>query len=162
MEFVRILLYLVAVYVIFCKILPFCFYPNYLRKSRVENYPDLKNLSLRLKGDDQLQTIKNIWDYMQQTYSGSDEVLNINNLLSVFLLGDFSTDKILNKKQFLWCHSQNRLFKSILLNTGKFKEEDVVIQRKIFASFFIHQWLVVNIEGKKVKMDPYYNLFNVE
>jgi hypothetical protein len=99
---------------------------------------------------------------MQQTYSGNNDVLKVKNLLSVFNFGDFSTKSILNKKIFLWCHNQNRLFKSFLVNTGLFNENDVVIQKRLFTSFFIHQRLEIDIDDKKIEIDPYYNIFNLE
>lgn len=154
------LFYFLLIYIIFCKIWPYFFYPNYLRKSKIENYSELRELSSKLRGDSKLQTVENVYGYMQKTYSGNDDVLKPRNLLSVFSLGDFSTKNILNKKIFLWCHSQNRLFKSILVNTGIFQENDIAVQRRLFTSFFIHQWLVMNIDGKKIEIDPYYDIFN--
>ena len=154
--------YLLIIYVVFCKLWPYCFYPNYLRKSKIENYPELIELSSKLRGNNKLETIENVYGYMQQTYSGNDDILKLRNLLSVFNLGDFSTKSILNKKIFLWCHNQNRLFKSFLVNSGLFNENDIVIQKRLFTSFFIHQWLVIGIDDKKIKVDPYYNIFNNE
>jgi hypothetical protein len=154
--------YLLISYVIFCKLWPYCFYPNYLKKSKIENYPELKELSSKLRGNNKLQTVENVHEYMRQTYSGNDDVLKIKNLLSIFNFGDFSTKSILDKKIFLWCHAQNRLLRSILINTGLFKDDDITIQKRLFTSFFIHQWLVINIYDKKIKVDPYYNIFNKE
>ncbi|TSD01463.1 MAG: hypothetical protein Athens071425_406 [Parcubacteria group bacterium Athens0714_25] len=154
--------YLLLIYIIFCKVWPYFFYPNYLKKSKIENYPELKELSSKLTGNSKLQTVENVYEYMRQTYSGNDDVLKIENLLSVFNFGDFSTKGILDKKIFLWCHGQNRLLKSVLINTGLFKDDDITIQKRLFTSFFIHQWLVINIDDKKIKVDPYYNIFNKE
>ena len=98
---------------------------------------------------------------MRQTYTGHSKVLKIKNLLSIFKLGDFSTKEILNKKQFLWCHTQNRLFKSILINTGSFGKDEIAIQKNLFRSFFIHQWLSFELNDKKVLVDPYYEVFEI-
>ena len=143
-------------YIIFCKAWPYFLYPNYLLKSKVESYPELKELSARLKGIDKFQTIENVYRYMQQTYVGHKDVLNIESLLSVFKLGDFSTKELLNKTQFLWCHTQNRLFKSILVNTGTFSESEIVIKKYLWSSIFIHQGLLFEIESKTITVDPYY------
>ena len=150
---------LIIIYLIFCKLWPYFLYPNYLKKSKIENYPKLVKLALKLKGNDNLQTIENVYSYMQQTYSGDGEAWRLKSLLSIFWLGDFSTEKILSKKQFLWCHSQNRLFKSILVNTGLFKKDEIVVRKRFFTSFFIHQWLVVKVDGREIVVDPYYNIF---
>lgn len=160
MNYVLALLCFLTTYLLFCKIWPYFLYPNYSRKAKVEKYPELVELSLRLKGDDQAQTFENVHEYMQQTYSGQKEVFKVKNLLSVFRFGDFETSELLDKKQFLWCHTQNRLSKSLLVGSGTFKESDVVVRKRLFTSFFIHQWLVVSVDDREIVIDPYYNIFN--
>jgi len=162
MGYTNLLLFALATYVIFCKAFPYFLYPNYLRKSKIENYPELKEVANKLRGVDRFQTLENVYRYMQQRYTGYGHTLKIKNLLSVFKLGDFSTKEILHKKQFLWCHTQNRLFKSILVNTGMFGKNEVVIGQRLLVSFFVHQWLFFELEGKKIIVDPYYGLFRVE
>lgn len=159
MDYIIIVFYLLVAYIIFCKVWPYCFYPNYLMKSRIENYTELIRVASKLKNIDKLQTIENVYKYMQQTYVGHNAVLKIRNLLSVFKLGDFSTKEILDQKQFLWCHTQNRLFKSILVNTGTFKENEILIQKSLWDSFFIHQRLFFKLNGKRIIVDPYYGMF---
>lgn len=161
MEFVAAILYLFAAYILLCKLWPYFLYPNYFLKSKVERYPELVELSLNLRGADALQTAENAYAYMQRTYSGYTDAFKIRSLLTVFQLGDFSTNDFLNKKQFLWCHTQNRLLKSILVNTGHFKESDVVIKRKLFFIFFIHQWILLEVNGKKIKIDPHCGIFEI-
>lgn len=153
------LTYILIIYLIFCKAWPYFLYPNYFKKSKIENYPELAALALKLKGDSKFQTIENVHRYMWQTYSGNGDAWRLKSLLSVFWLGDFSTEKILNKKQFLWCHAQNKLFKSILVNTGMFNESEVIVQKRFLTSPFIHQWIVLEADDKKITLDPYYNIF---
>ena len=155
-------LYVLAAYLLFCKLWPFVLYPNYLFKSEIEQYPELKELAERLKREDKFETIKNVYAYMQDTYSGHREVLRMGSLLSVFKLGDFSTNNIINEKQFLWCHTQNRVMKSILVNTGQFNENDIVIKRVYLKSCFIHQWFSIEDDGKVITIDPYYGLFQID
>jgi len=161
MEYITAPLYILAAYILFCKVWPYVLYPNYLRKSRVETYPELRELATRLRGEDKTHTLRNVYAYMQETYTGYGEILKINSLLTVFQFGDFSTNKILHRKQFLWCHTQNRLFKSILVNTGLFREDEIVVQRSIWSSFFIHQWICIDIGGRKIEIDPHYHLLEV-
>jgi len=160
-----VLLNIFIVYIISCKVLPFVLYPNYLFKSKIETYPEVKDLALSLKGEEDLQTVKNAYDYMLRQYGGNDSVIKfgvlIKGLKDLFYIGDFPTGGILNQKQFLWCHGQNRILKSLLVNTGIFDEASVKIEKRFFSSFFIHQWVVVSLGDKKVKMDPYYKIFEV-
>ncbi len=122
MEYGTVILSLLAAYLIFCKLWPYCLYPNYLLKSKVERYPELVELASGLRDNDTLRTVQNVHTYMRRTYTGHGDMFKIRSLLSVFKLGDFSTKEILGRKQFLWCHTQNRLFKSILMNTGAFQK----------------------------------------
>ncbi len=138
--------YIILIYLLICKAWPFFLYPNYFKK---------------LKGKNKIETLENISNYMNKIYSGFDNMFKMKSLFTVFQIGDFNTDKILNKKQFLWCHNQNRLIKSILINTGQFDENEIKIQRNYLWSFFIHQWLLINVEEKKIKIDPFYRIFEV-
>ncbi|MEK7601407.1 MAG: hypothetical protein AAB480_02655 [Patescibacteria group bacterium] len=161
MEHVVPVLYTLAIYLLFAKVWPYCLYPNYFLPSKIEQYPELTGLASGLRGNDKLQTVENVYAYIQRTYTGHADVFKIKSALSVFKLGDFSTKELPNKKQFLWCHTQNRLLKSILVNTGAFQESEILIQRRLFFSLFIHQWLALDVEGKKMKIDPYYGIFEV-
>jgi hypothetical protein len=154
--------YIILIYLLICKAWPFFLYPNYFKKSKIENYDSLKKLSFKLKGKSKAETLKNISNYMNKTYSGFNNMFKIKSLFTVFQIGDFKTDKILNKKQFLWCHNQNRLIKSILINTGQFNDHDIKIKRDYLRSFFIHQWLLIKVDEKNIKLDPFYKIFEVQ
>ena len=148
-----------AAYILFCKAWPYFLYQNYFLPSRIEEYPELQQLARSLVGPNQSATLRNLYEYMQSTYAGSGSVLKTDSLRSVFRFGDFSTRSILGKRQFLWCHTQNRLFKSILMNTGLFSEEVVKIRYRLFSSFFIHQWIEILLPGEKIIIDPHYHIF---
>lgn len=153
--------YTLFAYVLICKIWPYFAYPNYFKKSKIENYPEIQKLATRLKRNGKKQTIESIYNYMVTTYSGYDQVNNFKNLLSIFYIGDYSTKNILHQKRFLWCHTQNRLLKSILINTGLFTENEIIIKRKFLKSFFIHQWIEIILNNQIIIIDPYYKVFKV-
>jgi hypothetical protein len=90
--------YIILIYLLICKAWPFFLYPNYFKKSKIENYDSLKKLSFKLKGKSKAETLKNISNYMNKTYSGFNNMFKIKSLFTVFQIGDFKTDKILNKK----------------------------------------------------------------
>ncbi|MDH3353074.1 MAG: hypothetical protein OEL87_01380 [Nanoarchaeota archaeon] len=148
-------------YALICKAWPYFLYPNYAKKSKIETYPELRKLALKIKRKDKLSTIKTAYNYMSKTYSGHAEQFRPKSLLTIFHLGDFNTKSILNKKQFLWCHNQNRLLKSILINTELFTPDEIVIKKHFFKSFFIHQWVVISLKNQKIKIDPFYNILEV-
>lgn len=152
-------LYIFSSYLLFCKLLPYFVYPNYFKKSKIENYLELIQLSSELKWKNKIETIENIYEYFKNTYSWKNKVLKLKNLLTVLYIWDFKTNNILSKKVFLWCHTQNRLFKSILVNTKMFKESEIITQKRYFISIFIHQWLYIKLEDKEVKIDPYFWIF---
>ncbi|MFA7309977.1 MAG: hypothetical protein WC050_03680 [Candidatus Paceibacterota bacterium] len=153
------IIYLLLAYLFFCKVWPYCLYPNYLLRSRIERYPELIKLASELRSADKYQTVENVYRYMQDTYTGHTDLLKVRSLLSVFQLGDFSTKEMIDKNQFLWCHNQNRLFKSILVNTGMFADDEIQIKRRLVRSFFMHQWLSLEFDGKRITVDPYYGIF---
>src|SRR3989344_634448 len=159
MNYAVVFLCAFAAYILFCKAWPYFLYPNYFRKSKVEDYPELKKLASELKGADTRQTIENVYAYMQRTYTGFSEIWKIKSLLSVFQFGDFSTRDILGKRQFLWCHTQNRLFKSILVHTGSLPESAITIRNTLFASFFIHQWISIELSGQRITIDPHCGIY---
>lgn len=162
MEIIYFILFAFLIYILFCKIWPYFLYPNYFKKSKIENYSDLKKIALSLKSSNKEQTIRNVYNYMTKIYSGNVNVLNLKNLFTVFNMGDFSTREILNNPQFLWCHNQNRLFKSILVNTNQFSENKIIIKKRYFISFFIHQWIYIKLQNKEFIIDPYYLKFDVK
>jgi len=69
-----------SAYLFFCKLWPFVFYPNYLFKSKIEDYQELRELASKLKLEDRSKTARNVYEYMQDTYTGSKEVLRPQNL----------------------------------------------------------------------------------
>ena len=157
-----VILYVLLVYILFCKVWPYFLYPNYFKKSKIEDYDNIKKLASKLKNKNKIETLKNVSNYMNETYFSYERVFQIKSILTLFNIGDFDTKNILNKKQFLWCHNQNRLFKSILVNTDLFNEKEIKIEKRYFKSFFIHQWLSVNVGEKIIKIDPYYKIFEIK
>jgi hypothetical protein len=155
----KILLLVFVLWIFLCKVIPFILYPNYLIPSKVEKYSKIKNLSRRLKSVKKEKTLENIYNYFVKNHRGKSELNSIQDYLTLLEVFDFKTEKILGKKRFLWCHTQNRMFKSILINTGQFKPKEVRIQRIFFKSTFIHQYLLVTVGKKVIKIDPVYKIY---
>lgn len=162
-----VLLLLFILYVLFLKALPFVLYPNYLLPGKVERYPALVLLSEKLRGKDRRETLENAFRYLREHHASDHAIRKWGNIRTLFLIGDFSTEPYFDRDCFLWCHTQNRLLKSILVNSGMFTEGDVRIGRMFWFnrnsptfkfSVFIHQYALVDIGDAIMKADPFYGI----
>ncbi|NTW75893.1 MAG: hypothetical protein HGB34_03245 [Candidatus Moranbacteria bacterium] len=163
-----ILLYTLILYVLLLKVLPFVLYPNYLRSGKVERYPALVELSEKLRSKDRQETLRNAFAYLREHHASDGRIWKWKNLATLLLAGDFSTEPYIDKDCFLWCHTQNRLLKSLLVNSGHFREDEVRIGRMFFRnhnspafglSIFIHQYVLVDLDDRTtVKVDPFYGI----
>lgn len=160
MEYAYAIICLLAAYLFICKAWPYFLYPNYLSPSKIERYPELIALAHTLRASDKLQTARNVYQYMRRTYMGHERVIAPRSLLSIFWIGDFSTRSIFDRTQFLWCHTQNRLYKSLLIGTGLYSEDEIIIEHRYWRSVFIHQWVTLSIENMILTVDPYYDIFS--
>ena len=164
-----ILFSLFLLYVLLLKVLPFVLYPNYLRSGKVERYPALVERARKLRGLNREETLRNAFTYLREYHPSDHAIWKWESLKSLLLIGDFSTEPYLGKPSFLWCHTQNRLLKSLLVNSGHFREDEVRIGRMFFRnlnspafglSIFIHQYVLVDIDDRTtVKADPFYGIF---
>ncbi len=59
------------------------------------------------------------------------------------------------KKGFLHCHQQNLILRYLLLETGRFTEQDIKI-RETVCYIGLHQYLQIRVEEKKwINVDPF-------
>lgn len=65
-----------------------------------------------------------------------------------------SNKQLLKKKQFAQCNLQCRVLKELLIKSG-FSENDIKTNRK-FIGLGFHYYLLVNINGKTWKVDPFF------
>lgn len=154
-------------YILTLKVLPFVLYPNYLLPGKVERYPALVELSQRLRGKDRRETLENAFAYLREHHASDHGIWKWGNIRALFFIGDFSTEPYFDRECFLWCHTQNRLLKSILVNSGMFTEGQVTIGRMFWFnrnsptfgfSVFIHQYALVDIGDTLMKADPFYDI----
>lgn len=161
-------IYIFISYILFFKVLPFVLYPNYLLPGKIERYLALVQLARSLRGKDKKETLENVFQYLRKYHRSEKTIWKWENLATLFWIGDFSTKPMLRKKCFLWCHTQNRLLKSLLVNSGIFDESEIKIGRMFFLnskfpyqgiSVFIHQYLLIYINGTIFKIDSFYDIF---
>jgi len=147
----------IIIWVIFAMILPFLIFPNfYLRKSKVPRSPYIQSLARTLKGKSQKETLRKVFRFVTQNYSGEKEKLKLVNYPK-----HFKTDieKILKKRhQFFACHIQNRIIATLLINTNQFKEKMITKKTRIGPYPAAHQYLIIKTKDKKFKVDPFYGI----
>ena len=67
-------------------------------------------------------------------------------------------EKLLKKSQFLPCCVQNLIVRTILVNTGQFKNSDIKSMAMITKKITAHQYLTVKIDNQKYKVDAYFRI----
>jgi len=97
---------IIAIILLVCKILPFILLQNYMFKVKVEKNEKLKKLALKFKSKNKKKTLFNIFNFITTNYVGTGGKYNSENLLKSW---NPTIENILSRKQFLWCHSQNKL-----------------------------------------------------
>jgi hypothetical protein len=70
-----------------------------------------------------------------------------------------SDKQLMKRKQFAHCTLQNRILAKLLIESGQFKKKDI---RKKWVIFWgIHQYLIINVDGKKFKADPFFRILKI-
>jgi len=147
-----------AGYFLFSVIIPYFIVPNlHIIKLGIQKTKKLRNFSLKFRAKNKKKTLKNIFDYVIQNFSGQEEKYKV--IILPYKIMYYDVEKIIGKKQFLHCTIQNRIIMTLLINTGQFSEKDFI--KKLGFSDFgtIHQYLVVKLNGKKFKIDTFYRIF---
>ncbi|MEI6058542.1 MAG: hypothetical protein WCP89_02110, partial [archaeon] len=108
------------------------------------------------KSNNKEKTLENIYDYVIKTYKGREEKYKLINYPKLFL---YDVDKLIGKEQFLACHIQNHIIKTLLMNTNQFKDKDIQKKQVITNFLVVHQYLVMNINNQKYKIDPFFKIF---
>ncbi len=96
----EVIFIIILLYILFCKVWPYFLYPNYLSRSRVESYREIRDLAKKLKGKTQYKTLSNINVYLAKNFDGINKMFRLKSFKSVFWFGDFSTKKLLIKNNF--------------------------------------------------------------
>ncbi len=146
---------IVVIYLTFSFLLPMLLFPNHIFKTRIQKTEKLRKFAARFKEKDKEKTLKNIYNFVAGNYSSE------RHNLFLLLWKHFYTDveKLTEKKQFLPCHVQNLILVTLLMNTGQFKEKEIERKETITVFGAAHQYLFVKINGKKLKIDPFFDIW---
>jgi len=145
---------------IFGLLLPFLLLLWYLRSSRACKTKEIVKLAKKLKKKDKEKTLKNVYKYMNKTYQGYPYHWNPIHLFDLrnFTVRDMLKRR-LEKKKFLWCYSQVKLMKALLVATKQFSHRDIKIRWTISHLYTPHQYLIVRVGKERYKVDPFYHKF---
>jgi hypothetical protein len=80
-----------------------------------------------------------------------------NLFLQIFKQIYATNRALLKNKQFAQCTLQNRILAELLIKSRQFKSED--IEKKWKPFWGIHQFLIIRVDDKKFRVDPFFRIF---
>lgn len=149
---------IVAIYLALVFLIPSLFFPNFLLiKPKAILTNKIKRIAKKLKAKTKEETSKKVFDYVANEYSSEKYKLLILPYKHFY----HNPDKFVDKKQFLPCHVQGLVFRTLLLATGQFSEDD--LKKKITMTSFgvIHQYYLIKIKNKTFKADPFFHEYHL-
>ncbi|MCR4285192.1 MAG: hypothetical protein NUV97_04080 [archaeon] len=151
-----ILIFLVFYFFLFF-VLPLILLPGFIGKREIEKSPKLSLIAKKLRGRNKEETLKNVFNYVQKTYSSERPFLLI--LLHKHFYRRIT--RLIGKKQFLPCHIPSLVLITLLVNTGQFSKEDLKRKTQMSLFGFIHQYYLIKIGRIIFKADPFYNILRL-
>ena len=144
---------IVVIYFVITFFIPLLVLPNYLiykPKHKITS-KKLKEVVKKLdKIKDDERFAKGALNFLKSKYQVSGPITFFAHLHKLFW---HNPNKIIERSGFSYCHVQNMMLKTILLESGRFKEED--IKMKLTFTGVIHQYLVVKVNGGWIEFDPW-------
>lgn len=147
------ILIIILLYFLVAFLIPIFILPNYLLfkpKHKITN-PRLKQVIKKLnKIKNKEKFAKAAFLYVTRNYHPSDPITFLFHLPKLFW---HNQNKIIESPGFAYCHVQNLMLKTILLESKRFKQPE--IKTKINFTTVLHQYLQVKIKNNWVEMDPW-------
>jgi hypothetical protein len=150
------IIFVVILYLVLRSLIPFIIFPGYLFDSPIKRTENLRKVAKRLMKTTKEQTLKNIFDYTFNNHGGIAGTIKKFTLLKNLFLNN--PEELINEKVPLYCHSQNLIIKTLLVNTNQIKERDIKVKWQLGTDLGIHQYLLVEINNKFFKVDSFYNI----
>lgn len=151
-QIILIVLIAIVTWITLAIILPFLIFPNQLIKTDIQRTKKIKQLANKLKAKTQEQTLRNVYNYVTKNYEGREKKYKLACYPRLFL---YDVNKLIQKRQFIACHIQNHVTRTLLVNTGQFKESDIKRKWTITKFITIHQYLIVKTDKAKYYIDPF-------
>ena len=93
-------------------------------------------------------------DYLFKTYEYVTKRFVGNRPKTVTQFWKAFQDPLKQKDGFLHCMGQNFILRTMLIKSGRFREQDVKVKTEALH-IFIHQYLLVHIGDCKMQIDPW-------
>ena len=154
---VTIIITTITLWILITFLVPLLIVPNFIVfKDKIHKTKKIKSIAKKLKAKSKLQTLKNTYEYIIKNYPGEKEKLKLVLIQKWFYN---NPEELLAKKQFLPCHIQNFLTRTLLINTGQFKKSNFKTTPTISPFLTAHQYLIIEINSQQYKVDPFFKVF---
>lgn len=157
---VKIVLWIIVLWILLGIVIPFILFPNYLFKPKIKTTKKIKQVANKLKDKNSQKTLKKIYDFLIKNHYGISKSTK-NEIIYLGKLFHNNVEKNLGNKSYIFCHAQNLMLKTLLINTEQFKEEDIKVKWVIGSNLIIHQYLIIKVSNKKIKVDPFCKIYKV-
>ena len=149
------LILLVITISLFTIVIPYFFFPGFFFPHHIGTGDDLANVSLSLRADNQLQTLTNVYVFMNDHFSNERYYLYLQFYKHFYI----SADKLILNDQFLPCHLQSLVAKSLLISTGQFSEGDFHERITLSRGLMIHKFFEVRVGDNSYLFDSFLDKF---
>jgi hypothetical protein len=155
MPHIQTILSIFALYIGIVFILPHFILPNYslIKTKHKVTSKELTNIFKKLnKIKDDEKFVKAALIYISKHYKTTENpLIFISHFPKLFW---YNPNKIIKQKGFAYCHIQNLMLKTILIESGRFKPEQIQTKTTI-SSITTHQYMILTINNKKLHLDPW-------
>lgn len=147
-----IYLYIVLLYLFFVWVLLRLFVPHlgFVKKTIPEQIPRSLEVVINTyttTAKTNLEFLELAYQYVTQRHTGS-RVKTVTQWYKAFV------DIYTQNPGFLPCTGQNYLLRTMLIKSGRFTEDDIKV-KVVPLNFFIHQYLLVSVDGTNIVVDPW-------
>jgi hypothetical protein len=135
--------------------------PNWDRKRPIpKRLPEGMIDALKILKDskDKLDCLKHAFEIISGRYRGG----RLKTYFALPALYETDIEKLWNTKGFLHCTHQNYLLRLLLVKSGFFKDDDVILEKTLTYHFSPHQYLRVRIyDSIWICVDPWASHFGI-
>jgi hypothetical protein len=125
-----------------------------------EKIPATIPLELQSKIEELNSSSKDDKDFLQKSYAYITQKYTGSRLKTVTQFWRAFNNVFAQSSGFLPCTGQNFLLRTLLVRSGRFTESDIKV-KTVPLNFFIHQYLLVRVDGAWIAVDPWASFLKV-
>jgi len=110
------------------------------------------------KSQSQEECLRKAYDVLILKYHGN-RIKTITRIMDFF---EHDVDVLWGKAGFMHCNNINRILKSILIESGFFKKEDIKTRWTLIWYVSPHQYAQVRIGGKWIDIDIWAHVYGIK